>query len=192
MAGGGGNGSAPRHGDRRSRNRRRPRLSPHPRVANGRCDRGDTRYRRLRSPDRCRGRRLWARHPARAFAGHRCARGMVGGTAARLAAGLRDPCLLGGCGGRQRHGSRRIGEISCDADAGDMGRDPCRCGRGDLPGTARRSGIARHRSGEDRRLAQRRRPDAVWQAAATRSGAGGGPGAYPRRHGRLYRQLLRL
>ncbi len=66
--------------------------------------------------------------------------------AARPAAALRDPRLLGGCGGRQRHRQRRLAALPRDARARDVGGQARRCGRGDLRGAARRSRVARRAS----------------------------------------------
>ena len=94
--------------------------------------------------------------------------GAAGGEAARIASGLRNSRLLGGCGGRERHGPRRLGPLSADSAAGDLCGAPGRRGGGDLRRTRGRSDPARHRGREDHRLAQRRRYGPVRQSAAGR------------------------
>ena len=137
--------------------------------------------------------RLEARPAPRPFAGADRARRLAGGAAPRSASGLRDPRLLGGCLGRQRHRARRLAQISPDPDARNPCRAPGGCGRGDLRGAARRSDRARHR-----------RPT---RSSSSPNGVdlnlfGNPPVAGPRlrpqprprrcRYGRLHRLLLRL
>ena len=117
---------------------------------------------------------------------------LAGRAAARHPLALRDPRLLGGCGGRQRDGHGRLGEIPAHPAA----RDPCcaprRCGGGDLRRAARRSRPARRAGGEDHRLAQRRRSGAVRRAAGARRRVRETARPGRCRGRRLHRLLLRL
>ncbi len=64
--------------------------------------------------------------------------------------------------------------------------------RGDLRGAEGGSDLPRHRSGEDHRLAQRRRHGSVRRSAGRGRGLREEPRARGGRHGRLHRLLLRL
>ena len=167
--------TGPRHAAERSRSGdgRRHHLPPH---AQARAGAGAARASGARSA-RCRARldalveqwrpdQLHAHSPVlTALAALPVAR------AARPAPGLRDPRLLGGCGGRQRHRARRLAALPADPAARDQGGAPGRRGRGDLRGAARRPDRARHRAGQDLRLAQRRRHGPVRRSARRRRGA---------------------
>ena len=61
---------------------------------------------------------------------------LAGGAAPRPPAHLRDPRLLGGCRGRQRHRARRLAALPPDPRARNLCRAPRRCGGGDLRGAA--------------------------------------------------------
>ena len=138
------------------------------------------------------GRSVEAGPAPRPLAGPQRARGAAGGEAPRPAAHLRDPRLLGGCGGRQRDRARRLGPLPADPDVRDLGRPPGRRGRRDLRGAEARPDRPRHPGGEDHRRAQRSRPHPVRQPARRRPRPR--PQARPRRRrrGRLHRLLLRL
>ena len=153
-------GRAPGRASAAAETRRRARFLPHRRRrAAAASARRMARDRRVRRADRSRWsrrssptcstriRRCWTRS-------RRCASAQARGVPLvyEIRAFWEDAAVGNGTG------QRGLAALPRDPRARDLGGRARRCGRGDLRRAARRSDRARDRSGQDHRLAQRRRP----------------------------------